>query len=107
MDMRYEGVAEYCTLPAWPLTRRNSLLPRFLPSSFTPPPRPPLPSPVHPFRSSPLSLPLHHALQRGSIMQIFVKTLTGKTITLDVDSSDSIENDNQSETVKDRMNQEE
>jgi ubiquitin len=25
-------------------------------------------------------------------MQIFVKTLTGKTITLDVDSSDSIEN---------------
>ena len=26
-------------------------------------------------------------------MQIFVKTLTGKTITLDVDSNDSIEND--------------
>jgi ubiquitin len=25
-------------------------------------------------------------------MQIFVKTLTGKTITLDVDSTDSIEN---------------
>lgn len=25
-------------------------------------------------------------------MQIFIKTLTGKTITLDVDSSDSIEN---------------
>ena len=25
-------------------------------------------------------------------MQIFVKTLTGKTITLDTDSSDSIEN---------------
>ena len=25
-------------------------------------------------------------------MQIFVKTLTGKTITLDVESSDSIEN---------------
>jgi ubiquitin C len=29
---------------------------------------------------------------RGGAMQIFVKTLTGKTITLDVDSSDSIEN---------------
>ena len=28
-------------------------------------------------------------------MQIFVKTLTGKTITLDVESSDSIENINQ------------
>src|SRR6187401_2076002 len=31
-------------------------------------------------------------LRGGSGMQIFVKTLTGKTITLDVDSSDSIEN---------------
>src|SRR5204862_366142 len=31
-------------------------------------------------------------LQSGSGMQIFVKTLTGKTITLDVESSDSIEN---------------
>jgi len=29
---------------------------------------------------------------RTDIMQIFVKTLTGKTITLEVDSSDSIEN---------------
>ena len=29
---------------------------------------------------------------RGGSMQIFVKTLTGKTITLDVESSDSIEN---------------
>jgi ubiquitin C len=28
----------------------------------------------------------------GGTMQIFIKTLTGKTITLDVDSSDSIEN---------------
>lgn len=26
------------------------------------------------------------------VMQIFVKTLTGKTITLDVESSDTIEN---------------
>merc|ERR1711916_367291 len=31
-------------------------------------------------------------LRGGSGMQIFVKTLTGKTITLDVDSSDTIEN---------------
>jgi ubiquitin C len=31
-------------------------------------------------------------LRGGSGMQIFVKTLTGKTITLDVDSGDSIEN---------------
>ncbi|AYV86520.1 MAG: polyubiquitin [Sylvanvirus sp.] len=31
-------------------------------------------------------------LRGGSEMQIFIKTLTGKTITLDVDSSDSIEN---------------
>jgi ubiquitin C len=30
-------------------------------------------------------------LRGGSQMQIFVKTLTGKTITLDVDGSDSIE----------------
>ena len=29
---------------------------------------------------------------QGSKMQIFVKTLTGKTITLEVDSSDTIEN---------------
>jgi len=33
-------------------------------------------------------------------MQIFVKTLTGKTITLDVDSSDSIENIKQKITDK-------
>ena len=31
-------------------------------------------------------------LRGGSGMQIFVKTLTGKTITLDVESSDTIEN---------------
>jgi ubiquitin C len=30
-------------------------------------------------------------LRGGSSMQIFVKTLTGKTLTLDVDASDSIE----------------
>jgi ubiquitin C len=36
---------------------------------------------------------LHLVLRlRGGSMQIFVKTLTGKTITLDVDQSDSIEN---------------
>ena len=29
---------------------------------------------------------------KSKAMQIFVKTLTGKTITLDVDSSDTIEN---------------
>jgi hypothetical protein len=32
------------------------------------------------------------AVHKGSIMQIFVKTLTGKTITLEVESSDTIEN---------------
>ena len=32
--------------------------------------------------------------------QIFVKTLTGKTITLDVDSSDTIENLNQKFKIK-------
>jgi len=35
---------------------------------------------------------LHLVLRLRGGMQIFVKTLTGKTITLDVDSSDSIEN---------------
>ena len=36
---------------------------------------------------------LHLVLRlRGGSMQIFIKTLTGKTITLDVDASDSIEN---------------
>ena len=35
---------------------------------------------------------LHLVLRlRGGSMQIFVKTLTGKTITLDVESSDTIE----------------
>merc|ERR1712086_669725 len=39
-------------------------------------------------------LSLRHRLKEGlsMSMQIFVKTLTGKTITLDVESSDSIEN---------------
>ena len=31
-------------------------------------------------------------LRGGSGMQIFVKTLTGKTITLEVESSDTIDN---------------
>jgi len=39
--------------------------------------------------SFPLSSPTHTELYR---MQIFVKTLTGKTITLEVESSDTIEN---------------
>nr|5CVM_B Chain B, Polyubiquitin-B [Homo sapiens]5CVN_D Chain D, Polyubiquitin-B [Homo sapiens]5CVO_C Chain C, Polyubiquitin-B [Homo sapiens]5CVO_F Chain F, Polyubiquitin-B [Homo sapiens] len=37
----------------------------------------------------------HHSsglVPRGSHMQIFVKTLTGKTITLEVEPSDTIEN---------------
>lgn len=29
---------------------------------------------------------------RGGTMQIYIKTLTGKTVTLDVESSDTIEN---------------
>lgn len=35
-------------------------------------------------------------------MQIFVKTLTGKTITLDVDSSDTVENVKQKSTYHTR-----
>ena len=35
---------------------------------------------------------LHLVLRRRGLMQIFVKTLTGKTITLEVEPSDSIEN---------------
>eukprot|EP00253_Pinus_taeda_P009548 PITA_09548 len=35
---------------------------------------------------------LHHVLRLGGGMQIFVKTLTGKTITLEVESSDTIDN---------------
>ena len=35
---------------------------------------------------------LKHWRREYSIMQIFVKTLTGKTITLDVEPSDTIEN---------------
>ena len=34
----------------------------------------------------------HRAQHRSTNMQIFVKTLTGKTITLEVESSDTIEN---------------
>ena len=33
-----------------------------------------------------------HVLSVNAAMQIFVKTLTGKTITLEVEPSDSIEN---------------
>ena len=39
---------------------------------------------IRPWRSKHVLIPI-------SIMQIFVKTLTGKTITLDVESSDTIE----------------
>merc|ERR1711959_780063 len=35
---------------------------------------------------------LHRVLRLRGGMQIFVKTLTGKTITLDVEASDSIDN---------------
>ncbi len=36
---------------------------------------------------------LHLVLRlRGGVIQIFVKTLTGKTITLEVEATDSIEN---------------
>ncbi|AGE49097.1 ubiquitin-60S ribosomal protein L40 [Acanthocystis turfacea Chlorella virus Br0604L] len=38
-----------------------------------------------------IKLYLIKILGYGSIMQIFVKTLTGKTITLEVESSDTIE----------------
>jgi large subunit ribosomal protein L40e len=38
------------------------------------------------------SVPLLFRVQVGMGMQIFVKTLTGKTITLDVEASDTIEN---------------
>jgi hypothetical protein len=48
---------------------------------------------VPPFfsQSPPLPFPRARALAGASRMQIFVKTLTGKTITLDVEPSDSIE----------------
>jgi len=41
---------------------------------------------------SPLLLCLRAACGTAATMQIFVKTLTGKTITLDVESSDTIDN---------------
>lgn len=37
-------------------------------------------------------LSIYHFQEDHTIMQIFVKTLTGKTITLEVESSDTIEN---------------
>ena len=42
--------------------------------------------------SRPLALPLSLPNSPTSTMQIFVKTLTGKTITLEVESSDTIDN---------------
>ena len=39
-----------------------------------------------------LFFPLHPTEEQAFNMQIFVKTLTGKTITLDVEPSDTIEN---------------
>ena len=51
--------------------------------SFLRPHRPGPTPPPSPFRRVPTSF---------AIMQIFVKTLTGKTITLEVESSDTIEN---------------
>ncbi len=46
---------------------------------------------VMPVRSVRDAFVVHAACQRA-VMQIFVKTLTGKTITLDVEPSDTIEN---------------
>ena len=42
--------------------------------------------------SSAHDTPSHHTNTTHDTMQIFVKTLTGKTITLDVEPSDTIEN---------------
>jgi hypothetical protein len=39
-----------------------------------------------------LSLSIYTDILKAAIMQIFVKTLTGKTITLEVESSDTIDN---------------
>ena len=45
---------------------------------------------------------LHLVLRlRGGSMQIFVKTLTGKTITLEVESSDTIENLKDKDSIPD------
>ena len=42
--------------------------------------------------AQPAESTLHLVLRLRGGMQIFVKTLTGKTITLDVEASDSIDN---------------
>lgn len=47
---------------------------------------------THHSRHSPHCNPLQFSRLSFSIMQIFVKTLTGKTITLEVESSDTIDN---------------
>jgi ubiquitin C len=45
---------------------------------------------------------LHLVLRLRGGMQIFVKTLTGKTITLEVESSDTIDNDNVKAKIQDK-----
>jgi large subunit ribosomal protein L40e len=47
---------------------------------------------THSSSCSHISLHLYIFLSRTNIIQIFVKTLTGKTITLDVEAADTIEN---------------
>jgi len=50
-------------------------------------------APPSPYKThAPQSSPYHPPPHRLNIMQIFVKTLTGKTITLEVESSDTIDN---------------
>ncbi|KAN0104522.1 Ubiquitin-related domain containing protein [Hyaloscypha variabilis] len=56
-------------------------------------PRLPLPQSIFPSTSISTSNQRHHDNDvELAIMQIFVKTLTGKTITLEVESSDTIDN---------------
>jgi hypothetical protein len=53
----------------------------------------PAPQPKEPTTELRASAPGHKSVHRLSLkMQIFVKTLTGKTITLEVESSDTIDN---------------